>query len=154
MPFVGWTIEACYDFFCTHLRSTSLFTYFTFLAIDAACVEATPAEIIVGCDGADFGELPEDAPKLKIIRQPIEEVMGDLCSLETLTRTPRETACRAPFGMSVFPEPMMGPGSVAGARAYKRRALWGLPGPEETMMEIEKSREEEEEEEGEGKMEE
>ncbi|KAL8684256.1 MAG: hypothetical protein Q9218_008366, partial [Villophora microphyllina] len=67
MPFIGWTIEACYDFFRERLSICTVkrFTGFTFLAIDDACIAAQPQEIIVGSDAGDYGERPEDPPKLK-----------------------------------------------------------------------------------------
>ena len=100
----------------------------------------------MGSDAADFDEEPEEAPKLKIVRLPIEEVLDDLTALEMLTRTPRETASRAEFGVSVMPPPIFSGGSLDGARAMKRRALLGLPGPEEMMVRMqEKERDEEDE---------
>ncbi|KAL8720602.1 MAG: hypothetical protein Q9225_002566 [Loekoesia sp. 1 TL-2023] len=113
MPFVGWTVKACYDFFCTRLlpipsvgRSYK-FTDFTFLAIDADCVSAIPPEIIVGSDAADYGEEPEDPPKLKVIRQPIIEIMEALAALEVQTSTPSEVANRTKMVASIMPPPIV-----------------------------------------------
>ncbi|KAL8727237.1 MAG: hypothetical protein Q9181_005784 [Wetmoreana brouardii] len=134
MPFVGWTVEACYDFFCKRLSICTMhaFTGFTFLAIDEQCVSAMPQEIIVGSDAGDYGEAPDDAPKLKVIRQPIDEIMGALTALEMQSSTPSEVACRTEAVASVMPPPaLMGKGDRG--RAYKRSALQGLPGPEEQM---------------------
>lgn len=134
MPFVGWTVEACYDFFRTRLLpipSVGLsykFTDFTFLAIDADCVSAIPPEIIVGSDAADYGEDPEDPPKLKVIRQPINEIMEALAALEVQTSTPSEVADRTKMVATIMPPPIVA-GTRDQSRAYKRHALKNLPGP-------------------------
>lgn len=139
-PFVGWTIEACYDFFCKRLSTCTVhsftgFTGFTFLAVDDDCVNAIPPEVIVGTDAADYNEAPDDPAKLKTIRQPIREIIDALAALEMQTSTPSEIARRAKSVSSVFPPAaLMGTGDRA--RAYKRNALQGLPGPEEQEDEM------------------
>ena len=46
MLFVGWTISACHEFYMTRLRPQGgPFTQYTFLAIDAESVQATPPEM-------------------------------------------------------------------------------------------------------------
>ncbi|KAI4103183.1 MAG: hypothetical protein L6R37_003937 [Teloschistes peruensis] len=86
MPFVGWTIEACCDFFCKRLSTCSIkpgFTCFTFLAIDHGCLAAEPHhEIIIGYDAGVYQGKSEDLPKLKILRLPIHEAMESLAALE------------------------------------------------------------------------
>ncbi|KAI4244794.1 MAG: hypothetical protein LQ352_006717 [Teloschistes flavicans] len=132
MPFVGWTIEACYDFFCQRISICGLkpgFTGFTFLAIDAACLTAAPQqEIIIGSDAGDYHEKPEDPPKLKVIRLPIHEAMESLAALECQSSSPSEIAHRTPFVASVMPPPIFA-GVGDKARKYKREALSGIPAP-------------------------
>ncbi|KAL8638634.1 MAG: hypothetical protein Q9228_004226 [Teloschistes exilis] len=86
MPFVGWTIEACCDFFCKRLSACSIrpgFTGFTFLAIDHGCLAAEPYhEIIIGYDAGIYQGKPEGPPKSKIIRLPVHEAMESLAALE------------------------------------------------------------------------
>lgn len=131
MPCVGWTIEACYDFFCKRLSTCSVkrFTGFTFLAIDDACLAASPQqEIIIGSDAGDYHEKPEDPPKLKIIRLPIHEAMESLAALECQSSSPGEIAHRTPFVATVMPPPIFA-GTGDKARMYKREALSGIPAP-------------------------
>ncbi|KAL8705092.1 MAG: hypothetical protein Q9201_001775 [Fulgogasparrea decipioides] len=141
MPFVGWTIEACHDFFCKRLSICAVhaFTGFTFLAIDDQCVSAVPQEIIVGTDAGDYGEAPDDPPKLKVIRQPIDEIMGSLAALEMQSSTPSEITCRSEAVTSIMPPPVVA-GKGDRGRAYKRSALQGLPGPEEQMKKQQQKR--------------
>lgn len=139
MPFVGWTVETCYEIFATHLRPlqndalgrpVEQFKQTCFLAIYAACVSAIPPEIIVGTDAADFHENLEDPPKLKVIRLPIDEIMPELESLEMQTSTPSEVRYREVMRATVMPPPFLA-GPADAVRAVKRSALQGLSGPVE-----------------------
>ncbi|KAL8869389.1 MAG: hypothetical protein Q9174_004308 [Haloplaca sp. 1 TL-2023] len=137
MPFVGASIQECYNFFNTRLSrlNSPSFARYTFLAIDDACLVAEPQELIVGTDAADFGEKPGDPPILKVIRQSVNDIMEALTRLETHTTTPSEIETRAEMCVSVVPHPMMVlPGSATdgmSVRDAKRQAIWGVPGPVE-----------------------
>ncbi len=111
---------------------SSQFAYFTFLAVDSACVQSQNKdewEIIVCSDGADYGETPATGPRLKVFRMRISEAMESLAALEMLVSTPTEVGTRSETRMSVMPPPIFaGPPDVA--REFKWRAIYGLPEPE------------------------
>ena len=131
MPFVGWTVDACYEFFDSHLRPIPKFSNYTFLAVDADCVQAEPPEIILGCDGADYNEKPEDPPKLKVMRQPIRNALEALNALEMHYSIPSERKGGFSIATSIFPPAEY----AADPRAYKRAALLGLSPLEERLKE-------------------
>ncbi|KAL9628238.1 MAG: hypothetical protein Q9164_007351, partial [Protoblastenia rupestris] len=126
-PFIGCTIDQIYAFFKAHLRpaddSTTLehFTTFTFLVVDEECVQSTPWQCILCSDAPDFGEADEEV-KLKTLRMPIEQAMGDLCALEQLTMTPSEALDPGGLNVGMMPPPTMvpiGQREPDGQRLYK-----------------------------------
>lgn len=94
-PFNDHTVDQAYDFFKVILRpaddSNKLASYstFTFLAVDAACIQSQPWQCIVCSDAPDYGESPNET-HLKQIRLPIEKAMQYLCPLEQLNMTPSD----------------------------------------------------------------
>ncbi len=110
VPFLVNTVDQVYDFFKSHLRpaddSTARkpFTYFTFIVIDAECVESDPWQCILCCDAPDYGEAHEEV-KLKQLRMPIAKVMERLCPREMLGQTPSEFANGSTWVLSMIPPP-------------------------------------------------
>ncbi|KAL8717226.1 MAG: hypothetical protein Q9225_005511 [Loekoesia sp. 1 TL-2023] len=112
-PFLGDTVLHVYRFFRDHLRepedSTILhpFTHFTFLAVDAECVQPSESlripeipdgspyrtdsiyTILLCSDAPDFNE-SDAQPRLKQLRLPIAAALEHLNAVEQLTMAPRE----------------------------------------------------------------
>ncbi|KAL9039660.1 MAG: hypothetical protein Q9214_004785, partial [Letrouitia sp. 1 TL-2023] len=108
--FIGSTIEEIYDFFTKHLRpeidstAPEQLTYFTFLAVDAGCIQASPSECIICCDAPDYNEEQDDVV-LKTLRLPIKEVVQYLCPLEQLRLTMSDVADLPERAWSTIPAP-------------------------------------------------
>lgn len=108
--FIGNTVDDVYDFFTRHLRpdtestAPEQLTYFTFLAVDAECIQASPPECIICCDAPDYDEAQDDVI-LKTLRLPIKEAMDYLCPLEQLRLTMTEVADPPGRAWSSIPAP-------------------------------------------------
>ncbi|KAL9614856.1 MAG: hypothetical protein Q9167_000689 [Letrouitia subvulpina] len=108
--FIGSTIEEIYEFFIKHLRpetdstAPEQLTYFTFLAVDAGCIQASPSECIVCCDAPDYNEA-QDEIILKTLRLPIKEAVEYLCPLEQLRLTVSDVANPPERAWSMIPAP-------------------------------------------------
>lgn len=108
--FIGSTVEEIYDFFTKHLRpdtdstAPEQLTYFTFLAVDAGCIQASPSQCIICCDAPDYDEAEDDVI-LKTLRLPIKEAVEYLCPLEQLRLTMSEVADPSERAWSTIPAP-------------------------------------------------
>lgn len=138
-PFLDWTPLALYDFHKMLLRPimsnhgrSKQFAFFTFLAVDAACIEGKPKdkwEIIVSSDGPDYNESPATGPKLKVWRQNVASLMESLAAIEMAVSAPSEVGRWCPMQANVQP-PAIVSGPPPAMRIYKWRALAGLSPPE------------------------
>lgn len=96
--FVGFSIEDVYQFYKDHMQvipsldpwDNMEFSSFTFIAVDEACMNASPWQCIVGCDAPDFGECDTSEIKLKQIRVDLSDLGRVVEHVETLYRTPKE----------------------------------------------------------------
>lgn len=109
-PFLKHTIPQLYDFYKAHHPPDENyggpgmhFTSFAFLAVDSACLSASPQEIILCSDGPEFGEGDDTIVKTKPF--PITIAFEYLYCIEKLVSTMSELCPEDPDNPNIKLEP-------------------------------------------------
>ncbi|MCJ1284906.1 hypothetical protein MMC26_004243 [Xylographa opegraphella] len=102
-PFLNATVDDVYAFYKAHLRSIrddierDVFTSFTFLVVDAACLRSSPPQCILCSDAPDYHEGAEEVV-LKQLRLLLDAAVWHMVPLEHMSMTPSEVStpdCKA-----------------------------------------------------------
>ncbi|MCJ1390831.1 hypothetical protein MMC18_003692 [Xylographa bjoerkii] len=145
-PFLNASVDDIYAFYKERLRpiddntERDVFTSFTFLAVDAACLRSSPPQCILCSDAPDYREAAEEVV-LKQLRLPLEDAVWHMVPLEQMTMTPSEISTPVCMPLNSYPNVVMmpfdaeqptlheyRPATAAEAQANKRRVIDRFPG--------------------------